>query len=293
MMRKSFIICAALLSSLLFEACSSKPIKQEKTCYVSILPIRYIIQEIVGQDLKINVLVPPGASPETFEPSPKQFIELNHAQLIFNVGLIDFETTLLAKIQNQSKIVNLSDGVELLEGSCAHEKNPDKNHPEHNHDHGIDPHIWTSPKALKRMAENAFNAIHSIYPDSAKYRDNYDRLTEKLDELDNRTQEKIRQSKVPYFIVYHPALTYYARDYGVRQVAIENDGKDPSARQLAKIIRDARNNGIRKIFYQNQFPKSVVEVIAQDMEAEYIEIDPLEEQVIENIDRITDLITKP
>lgn len=114
-----------------------------------------------------------------------------------------------------------------------------------------------------------------------------------LDALDARVEEKIRQSKLSYFIVYHPALTYYARDYGIRQVAIENDGKEPSARQLAEIIRDARKNGIRRIFYQNQFPKSVVEIIAQDMQAEYIEIDPLDEQVIENIDRITDLITRP
>ena len=101
------------------------------------------------------------------------------------------------------------------------------------------------------------------------------------------------KSGVKYFIVYHPALTYYARDYGIRQVAIETDGKEPSARQLAGIIRNARKDKVRKIFYQNQFPKSVVEVIAQDMEAEYIEIDPLDEQVLENIDRITDLITQP
>ena len=143
------------------------------------------------------------------------------------------------------------------------------------------------------MAENVFTAIHEQYPDSVKYRDNFERLIQKIDELDARTRQKIELSGVKYFIVYHPALTYYARDYGIQQVAIESDGKEPSARQLAEIIRNARKDKVRKIFYQNQFPKSVVEVIAQDMEAEYIEIDPLDEQVLENIDRITDLITQP
>lgn len=300
-MHKLLNRCIALAGFILIATgCASKTTNHEDTCYVSILPVRYIVQGIVGDDLKVKVLVPSGASPETFEPTPKQFVELNQARLIFNVGLIDFETTLLAKIHDQRKIVDLSHGIQLIEGTCAHAKssglignNGEISEEGHGHAHGVDPHIWTSPKALKTMAKNAFEAIQKAYPDSVKYQLNYDRLMRDLDALDARVEEKIRQSKLSYFIVYHPALTYYARDYGIRQVAIENDGKEPSARQLAEIIRDARKNGIRRIFYQNQFPKSVVEIIAQDMQAEYIEIDPLDEQVIENIDRITDLITRP
>lgn len=300
-MHKLLIRCIALAGVILLTTgCVTKTTNHEDTCYVSILPVRYIVQGIVGDDLKIKVLVPSGASPETFEPTPKQFVELNQARLIFNVGLIDFETTLLAKIQDQRKIVDLSHGIHLIEGTCAHAKSSERtgkngeiSEQDHDHAHGVDPHVWTSPKALKIMAKNVFEAIQKAYPDSVKYQLNYDRLMRDLDALDARVEEKIRQSKLSYFIVYHPALTYYARDYGIRQVAIENDGKEPSARQLAEIIRDARKNGIRRIFYQNQFPKSVVEIIAQDMQAEYIEIDPLDEQVIENIDRITDLITRP
>ncbi len=155
--------------------------------------------------------------------------------------------------------------------------------------------MWTPcmdlPKALKIMAENAFTAIREQYPDSVRYRDNFEHLIQKIDEL-VPTRQKNRTERGQILHRIPPALTYYARDYGIRQVAIETDGK-PSARQLAGIIRNARKDKVRKIFYQNQFPKSVVEVIAQDMEAEYIEIDPLDEQVLENIDRITDLITQP
>ena len=116
-------------------------------------------------------------------------------------------------------------------------------------------------------------------------------LRSTLKELDIRTAEKIARSGVKYFIVYHPALTYYARDYGLRQVAIEADGKEPSAKQLTAVIRQAREDGVRRIFYQNQFPASTVEIIARDIDAEYVEIDPLDEDAIGAIDAMTDSIT--
>lgn len=110
--------------------------------------------------------------------------------------------------------------------------------------------------------------------------------------LDARTGEKIAQSGIEYFIIYHPALTYYARDYGIRQVAIEADGKEPSAKQLTQVIRQAREDGVRRILYQSQFPASAVEIIARDIDAEYVEVDPLREDAIANIDAITDIITR-
>ena len=272
-------------------SCASTPQPDEKNIYVSILPLRNIVEGIVGDDFRIEVLVPPGASPETFEPTPRQFTDLNRAQLIFNVGLIDFEVSLLGKIADRGKVVDLSRGIGLLEGSCSH-AHAEAAHG-HAHAHGIDPHVWTSPKALQQMARNAYEVIRERYPDSLKYEANYARLQKELQELDARTAEKIARSGVGNFLIYHPALTYYARDYGIRQMTIETDGKDPSARQLAELIRTARQYGINKVFYQNQFPKSVVEVLARDMKARYVEIDPLDEQVVENIDRITDLIVEP
>lgn len=274
-----------LLAALLLAACTPKQPAGENTFYVSILPLRNIVEEIVGDDFEIEVLVPPGASPETFEPTPRQFVGLNKAQLVFNVGLIDFETTLLGKVEDQAKVVDLSRGIDLIAGSCSHGGHG------HTHAHGVDPHVWTSPKALQTMAANAYEAIRKAYPDSVKYEAAYNRLQAKLQALDARTAEKIAQSGVKYFIVYHPALTYYARDYGLRQVAIEADGKEPSAKQLTAIIRQAREDGVRRIFYQNQFPASTVEIIARDIDAEYVEIDPLGEDAIANIDAMTDLIT--
>ncbi|MFZ6727738.1 metal ABC transporter solute-binding protein, Zn/Mn family [Alistipes dispar] len=278
----------SLLIAGFLSACSPQPASQEKTLYVSILPMRSLVKEIVGEDFRIEVLVPPGASPETFEPTPRQFIGLNEAQLVFNVGLLEFETALLDKIEDRTKIVDLSRGIVRIEGSCAHAGRNGSDHA-----HGVDPHVWTSPRALQRMAENAYEAIHARWPDSAKYTANHARLQEELRQLDLRTAEKIARSGIRYFIIYHPALTYYARDYGLRQEAVEADGKEPSAKRLTALIRQARKDGIGRILYQSQFPVSVVETIARDIGAECTEIDPLREDAIANIDSITDLIVRP
>lgn len=286
-----------LLAALTLAACAPEPEPERETLCVSILPLRSLVGEIVGDDFRIDVLVPPGASPETFEPTPRQIVALDKARMIFGVGLLDFEVSLLQKIENREKLVILSRGIKLLEGTCAHARHHDTvdggraEEDAHNHAHGIDPHIWTSPRELQRMVANAYEAIHAAWPDSTKYTENYRRLSRELQELDRRTAGKIARSGVKAFIIYHPALTYYARDYGIRQEAVETDGKEPSAKRLAELIRIARREGIRQIFYQKQFPASVVETIARDMDARTVAIDPLREEVIANIDSITDLIT--
>ena len=282
-MRKIYI---TLLIAILCGGCTSRRPADGEPLYVSILPLRSLVQGIVGDDFDIEVLVPPGASPETFEPTPRQFVGLNKARMVFNVGLIDFETTLLAKVEDQAKVVDLSRGIELIAGTCSHGSHG------HTHTHGIDPHVWTSPRALQKMAENAYEAIREAYPDSVKYETNYRLLQQELKALDERTAARIAASDVEYFIIYHPALTYYARDYGLRQIAIEADGKEPSAKQLTQLIRQAREDGVRRILYQNQFPASSVEIIARDIDAEYVEVDPLREDAIANIDAITDIITR-
>ena len=282
-MRKIYI---TLLIAILCGGCTSRRPADGEPLYVSILPLRSLVQGIVGDDFDIEVLVPPGASPETFEPTPRQFVGLNKARMVFNVGLIDFETMLLAKVEDQAKVVDLSRGIELITGTCSHRSHG------HTHTHGIDPHVWTSPRALQKMAENAYEAIREAYPDSVKYETNYRLLQQELKALDERTAARIAASDVEYFIIYHPALTYYARDYGLRQIAIEADGKEPSAKQLTQLIRQAREDGVRRILYQSQFPASAVEVIARDIDAEYAEVDPLREDVIANIEEITGIITR-
>ena len=258
----------------------------DNTIYVTIAPLTEIVTAITAGDFPVEVLVPAGASPETFEPTPRQFIALNSAQAVFAVGLLDFERALTSRIDDKAKVVDLSRGIEPIAGSCAHE------HHGHRHVHGIDPHVWTSPRQLLTMAGNAYEAIHALWPDSVKYRDRYLAYREKLIALDAECTEACAASPRRCFVVFHPALTYYARDYGIEQIAIEHEGKEPTARQLGEIIERARQSGVRRVFYQSQFPRSTVEIAASDIGAECVGIDPLAADVTDNIRRITRLITE-
>ena len=256
------------------------------TIFVSIAPLKALVSEITGDDFDIEVLVPSGASPESYEPSLRQFAALNNSTLVFSVGLIDFEQNLVSKISDRSKVIDLSRGIELIEGECSH------HHHGHQHAHGVDPHIWSSPSTLKVMAANVYEAVHGLYPDSLKYAVRYDALSERLNTLDAAVSEICANAGHRYFVIYHPALTYLARDYGLEQISVEHEGKEPGAKRIAAIIDRARRDGVRKIFYQSQFPKSVVETIAGDIGAEPVEIDPLAEDLFDNLERITRLITE-
>lgn len=295
-MRTAYLYYLCFLS-LVAAGCTPHSRQAEKEqLYVSILPLRSLVEQIVGDDFKIDVLVPAGASPESFEPTPRQYVALNRSKLIFNVGLIDFEQNLLRNFPERGKLVDLSRGIRLLEGSCAHghahehaheSAGQEKAHASEGDAHGIDPHIWTSPRALKQMAANAYDALRTSFPDSARYAKNYERLLARLDSLDTACAEALRQADVHTIVIYHPALTYYAADYGLEQLAVEHDGKEPSARHLARLIDEARREKVRRIFYQAQYPASTVEVIAEDIGARCVEIDPLREDIIENIGEIT------
>ena len=268
-------------------SCTSTSKKVDSnTIFVSIAPIKPLVEAIVGDDFAVEVLVPAGASPETFEPTPKQFIALNNARMVFSVGLLDFEKQLLSKIHNQSKIINTSGGITTISGSCSH-----THHGKHCH-HGVDPHIWCSPKSLATMAHNINAAITAQMPDSTKYAHNYITLKEKLLSLDAEVAQMCSNTTLPYFIIYHPALTYIARDYNLEQVAIENEGKEPSAKHITAIIDRARKDGIKRVFYQSEFPRSSVEIVAEDIGAEAVEINPLAENVFDNIRDMVELITE-
>lgn len=290
-MRYLKFIAISIVAMVTFVGCVERKVVVEDRAVVSIAPLKPLVESILGDDFEVTVLVPQGASPETFEPTPKQLREVESARFVFGTGLLEFEQELLHRVARNELIINLSQGIELLAGTCSHAHHAHANC-SHNHAHGIDPHIWCSPKSLLKMAESAYQAIAREMPDSVEYDKNYTSLCIKLLELDEEVSEACNQSHRSTFIIYHPALTYLARDYGLTQIAVEHEGKEPSAKHLAKIIEQARAEGVKHIFYQSEFPASSVEVICQDIGATAVEINPLEEDVFENIRHIVTLITK-
>lgn len=281
------LLCATLLVSAIVTGCGRTNSKQTKCdFYVTIAPLKYIVEQITGDDFSIEILVPTGASPETFEPTPKQYIALNEAQMIFSTGLITFETALLKHLEDDSNIVDLSRNISLIEGACSH------NHTSGAHQHGIDPHIWTSPHELKTMARNAYNAIIAHYPDSVKYTESYNRLARQIEQLDEECRQRCDSSSARAFIIYHPALTYFSRAYGIEQIAVEDEGKEPSAKHIANIIEQAEAKNVKSLLYQKEYPRSVVEVLAEDTGLTPQEINPLAENPLEFIRQTTRLITE-
>lgn len=281
------LLCAMLLATTIVTGCGRTNSEQAKCdFYVTIAPLKYIIEQITGDDFSIGILVPAGASPETFEPTPKQYIALNEAQMIFSTGLIEFESALLERLADKTHIVDLSRNIPLIEGTCNH------NHTSRAHKHGIDPHIWTSPRELKTMARNAYDAIITHYPDSVKYTESYNRLARQIEQLDEECRQRCDSSAARAFIIYHPALTYFARAYGIEQIAVEDEGKEPSAKHIANIIEQAEVKNIKSLLYQREYPRSVVEVLAEDTGLQPQEINPLDENPIEFIRQTTRLITE-
>lgn len=254
----------------------------KKTIYVTIAPLRSIVEKITGGDYNVEVLVPKGASPESFEPTAKQLIALNDAEQIFSVGLINFEQALIGSVKDDARIVNLSQGIELLAGSCSHCN--------HHHAHGIDPHIWTSPRALKRMVENVDRAMQRVAPDSIKYRKNTAKLLRELNVLDSLCSSNITTNNVDAIMIYHPAFTYYANDYGIEQISVEQDGKEPSPRQLTALVEKAREHNISKILIQPQYSQDKLMALAIECSAEVVEVDPLSDDIVAEIERVTTII---
>ncbi len=275
----TFIIC-----TLLIVGCAAKSESDKKTIYVTITPMQSIVEEITAGDFDVEVIVPKGASPETFEPTPKQVTSFSDAEFIFSTGLIDFEQSLVKRISGDAEVVNLSKDIELIAGSCSHGN--------HQHKHGVDPHIWTSPRALRTMVTNAHDVIMAHYPDSVKYTEATERLLERIDALDTYCAARIEAAGVEAMMIYHPAYTYYARDYGIDQMAIEHDGKEPSLRQTTALIEKAKEHGVKSIFRQPQYSEDKVRAIADAADAEIITTDPLAEDILGEIERVTEIICR-
>jgi zinc transport system substrate-binding protein len=277
MIRKISLI--AILSALLAGCSGTKTTNTEPTIYVSITPLKMLVEEITCGDFPVEVLVPEGASPETYDPTARQLTEANDAQMLFTTGLITFEQHLAERIANPERVINLSEGIELLSGTCSHSHC--------GHKHGIDPHIWTSPRALKQIVRNI---DASLPADSSKYHTNADKLLDKLNNLDSLCSKSIELNSIDAIMIYHPAFTYYAHDYGIEQIAIEHDGKEPSPRQLTSLIDIARSHNITKLLIQPQYNKEKLQSLASECNAEIVEVDPLSEDIIAEIERVTRII---
>jgi zinc transport system substrate-binding protein len=256
--------------------------------FVSILPQAYLTERIGGDLIDVDVLVGPGQSPATYEPTPSQLSKLSEAELYFAIG-VPFEKTLLrriagmmheARVVKTQRVVTQAVGLERSEG---HNLNSEPDH----HHHGPDPHIWLDPNLGKLLARSMCEELVSVDPRHERfYLDNLSRLFADLDSVDARITELLAPFEGRRFYVFHPAFGHFGRAYGIEQVSIEKDGKEPSAKQLAELIDEVKRENVKVIVVQEQFSTKVAEAIAEAAGARVLRLDPLADDYLANLERI-------
>lgn len=274
-MKKVFFLFTVSIAFLLFGCQSnSKTDSKKVTVSVSILPQKYIVDRLSDNTIDVNVMVPPGTSPEMYEPSPIQMKGVANSVVYFAVGPLEFEGTILPRIKELNpdiRFVNLSEGLSLIEGHKHHEIMG-----EHNHETCYDPHIWTSTKEFKQMATGTCNELCNVFPDKkSTFLANLDKLQKEVDGLDSMLRKVVETAETKKFLIYHPALSYFARDYGLTQISIEEDGKNPSAQHLAGLVQLAKAEKLKSVFIQSQFDSRNAVILSQEIGGDVVSIDPL------------------
>lgn len=258
--------------------------------FASIPPVAYFAERIGGDHVVVEVLLPPGRSPATYEPSARQIARLAEASAYFRIGL-PFEDRLVEKIgrvHKRLKIIDLRAGIEMLpmsRAAGADDSGRRTGQP--------DPHIWLDPGRAKIMARTICEQLCRLDPSHAgDYRGGLQALVADLDSLKRRLAAKLARFKGRAIYVFHPAYGYFADAFGLEQVAVEQGGKQPGARRLAQLIEKARQENTKAIFVQPQFSRRQAEAIARSIGCDVVALDPLARNYLRNLEDIAEKIAR-
>ncbi len=257
---------------------------------VTILPLKTFVEKIAGEHAEVTVMVGPGANPVTYEPKPSQMRKVAEARIYFSIG-VPFEKAWLPRFaaQNpQMRIVDSSRGIEKLPMDSHH------HHDGHSHhSHSLDPHVWLSPRLVKIVARNIAETLVASDPlHRVQYLRNLKRFEEEIDRIDGRLRRILGPCRGETMMVFHPSWGYFARDYGLKQVSVEIEGKEPKSRKLLELIREAKEEGVDALFVQPQFSMRTARAIADAVGAKIVEADPLAPDWGENLIRVAQSLCK-
>lgn len=282
------VFASVLLLLLGFGLCACTDNKSGRiSVAVTIPPLQNWAEQLAGGRVDIVCAVPDGGNPESYDLPPSAMVGLSKCRLYFSCGYLGFERSWLGKLSENNprlQVVDLSEGLELLYGTHHHKEG-------HLHDGEAypDPHIWCSPRLARRMVETMYRALTEIDPDGASvYAENYARIDRRFAQLDSVLTDKLRPFKGKVFAVYHPTLSYWAADYGLRQLALEPDGKSPSPQYLRAMVDSARHVGVEVVFIQQEFDPRQAETFAREVGCRTEIINPLAYTWSEEIMRIAD-----
>lgn len=256
---------------------------------VSILPEQTFVKAIAGDKANISVMVKPGNSPHTYEPKPSQMSNIAKTDIYFAIG-VEFEEVWLHKFANLNRdmtIVDLSKKITkipMLEHHHHDEEGAQEHHEEHEHN-ALDPHIWISPANVKIMAKDIYeNLVKIDSKNQAYYKNNYFAFIEYINQTDTKIREILADTKSgTKFMVFHPAWGYFARDYGLTQMAIESGGKNPKPKQVMVLIREAKEEKVKAIFTEPEFSTKIANIIAKEVGVPVLKISPLNPKWSQNL----------
>jgi zinc transport system substrate-binding protein len=254
---------------------------------VSILPQKYLVESIADSLVDVVVMVPPGASPATWEATSAQMVSLSDAVIYFRIGHIGFEKAWMPKIREHNPlmpVVDLSADMSLI--------GMDTRHGGHSHT-GIDPHIWMSPEKMESMARKVYNELKLILPEHKEFlRANYASLMTEIKNVGRLAGKNLAPYEGETFLIFHPSLGYFAKDYGLQQVSIEYEGKEPSPAHIKEVIDLANAKGIKIILVQEEFDSRNAEMIAREIGGTVVKINPLSENWATEIKSLSSKLPK-
>lgn len=260
------------ITLLCLSACGSKQQQTDKpTLTVTLEPLRYFTETIAGDKYHVVSMVPKGSSPETYDPTPQQLVNLDKSTAYLRIGHIGFEQTWMNKLIANTphlKVFDTSKGIDLIREDSHH-------HGDHHHEGGVEPHIWNSTRNASVIADNIYTALCELDNANEPY---YRNRRDSLKQLISGTDEEVRQflqNADTTFLIYHPALSYFARDYGLKQISIEEGGKEPSPAHLKELIETCRQDHAHVIFVQQEFDTRNAKLIADELGINVIPINPL------------------
>ena len=250
------------------------------TVAAAIVPQAEFLSEICGDKVNIITLIPAGASAESYEPSPREVAEFAEAELYFSMGVPAETNSILPHVPEDTEIVYLDREVakvykDLTIGSQR------------------DPHIWLSVRRAMEIVKIMTDKLKSVDPENADfYQDNSNRYLDELEELYEDTKEIFKDKKDGIFVVYHPAFGYFADEYSLKMYALEEDGKEATAKDLARLTDLAKSKNIDTVFCQAEASAKQASVFADEIGAEVCILEPLAANYTENMRKMADLIGK-
>jgi zinc transport system substrate-binding protein len=294
------IVCCVLAGTLLLvTGCGPAPQKEPSDGRVPVIvgipPLKYLVEQIGGDRVKVDVLVQPGQDPHTFDPSPRQIVAIGRATLFFKIDM-PFEAVVLQKVSEGNKrltVVDVANGIAKLPLAGPSCKNGGHDgHMEHRDDQ-LDPHVWLSPPLLKTMAANVATALCQADPAHANdYRRNLASLNRRLDTLHQQVGQKLASYRGRAFYVFHPGFAYFAQAYGLKEESVQVGGQEPSTKELFGLIEKARAEGVKTVFVQPEFDPQSVKSVADSLGGQVVQINGLAENVIADIEDIAVKIEK-